>query len=129
MIDNELKQRLGSAKSLEEVQSIVQDYPGLDAKRLWEEAEHHHFGKAEKLDLDELDAVSGGAHRDWVQDGCAATCEEGSWCWSNDKCEFWDVTYSNFWTRCPDGHPHEYDSSHVCVRCGHLSPYGDWHDN
>ncbi|MBQ9900871.1 MAG: hypothetical protein IJM51_00575 [Clostridia bacterium] len=45
--------------------------------------------------MDELEAVSGGADRDWAKDGCAATVEAESWCRSNDWCKYWDVTYDN----------------------------------
>ena len=47
------------------------------------------------LSGDELEAVSGGADRDWTKDGCAATVEPGSWCRSNDKCSWFSVTYDN----------------------------------
>ena len=59
-----------------------------------------------ELSLDELEAVSGGADRNWVTDGCAATVEYGSWCDSNDKCIVWDVTYEFQ----PTGH--------LCPNCG-----------
>jgi hypothetical protein len=49
--------------------------------------------KNEELSLDELEAVSGGADRDWLTDGCAATVEPGSWCRSDDSCYEWDVEY------------------------------------
>ena len=59
-----------------------------------------------ELSLDELEAVSGGADRNWVTEGCAATVEYGSWCGSNDKCMVLDVTY--------DFQPTE----HLCPNCG-----------
>ena len=77
----------------------------------------------EELDLEELDAVSGGADRDWRKDGCAATCEWDSWCGSNDNCVIFDVTYSNFWRTCPDGHDHVFNNDDVCVRCGYPAPF------
>ena len=119
MRDTELERRLMNAESLEDVEALLSDRSDIDPKRAWEEVENHRSGSAEKLDLQELDAVSGGADRDWVKDGCAATCEVGSWCWSNDQCQIWDVTYSNFWAKCPDGHEHEYNIFTVCKRCGH----------
>ena len=115
---NELREKLNNAKSLDEVKEIVKGQPGLDAEKIWAEIERHQSNKSEKLDLEELDAVSGGADRDWQKDGCAATCEYGSWCGSNDYCQIWDVTYDNFWKTCPDGHEHEY-KDHVCIRCGY----------
>ena len=87
----------------------------------------HRSNNAEKLDLDELDVVSGGADRDWVCDGCAATCETNSWCWSSDRCVIWDVTYDNFWATCPDGHAHKFDEHRQCIKCGYIdtSPVDD----
>ena len=123
MDSEQMKERLIAAGSLEEVKSILKDRPEVDAKKVWQEIQNHRSSKAEKLDLNELDAVSGGADRDWVKDGCAATCEENSWCGSNDWCNYWDVTYDNFWSKCPDGHEHVYEEG-VCVRCGHNKPSG-----
>ena len=128
-MNEELKEKLTNVKSVKEVKDILKDCSDLDAEHIYQEIEHHRSLQKEKLDLNELDAVSGGSDRNWVKDGCAATCEEGSWCWSNDKCEIWDVTYSDFWVCCPDGHKHEYDGSSRCVRCGHISPYSEFYDN
>lgn len=47
------------------------------------------------LSTDELEAVSGGADRDWLTDGCAATVEPGSWCGTNDRCVAFSVTYDH----------------------------------
>ena len=116
-MNNELKKRLSSAASLKEVQDIVQGHPELDSNRLWEEVQRHRHKDGEKLDLDELDAVSGGANRDYAKEGCAATVEVGSWCWSNDHCMYWDVTYVNLWSVCPDLKPHEFVNG-KCRRCG-----------
>ena len=118
MLDAKLRERLIHSDSLEEAKELLSGRPDLDAERIWQEIEKHRSGKNEKLDLDELDSVSGGADRDWKRDGCAATCEENSWCWSNDKCEIWDVTYDNFFVCCPDGHDHVFVGD-VCTRCGH----------
>ena len=118
MLNKDVQNKLKTASSLEEVKDIVRDNPELDAERLWQEIEKHHSAQNEKLDLEELDAVAGGADRDWVKDGCAATCEEDSWCWSNDRCDIWDVTYERFWSTCPDGHEHVYDNG-KCIRCGY----------
>ena len=123
-MNNEIKERLKSAKSLDEVKEIVAGQEGLNAERIWQEIERHASAKNEKLDLNELDAVSGGANHDWVKDGCAATCEEDSWCWSNDRCAVLDVTYDNFWSTCPDGHEHVYEGD-KCIRCGHHTKKGE----
>ena len=122
MLNNELKARLNNAKNLAEVKEILKNNLEINAEQVWKEIEKHQSAKNEKLDLDELDAVSGGADRDWQKDGCAATCEETSWCGSNDFCQIWDVTYDNFWRTCPDGHEHVYQND-VCIRCGHGKPF------
>ena len=118
----ELREKLKDADNLEEVKDILKDRAGLDAERVWEEVEKHRSAKAEKLDLDELDAISGGADRDWSKDGCAATCEWSSWCGSNDNCIVFDVTYDNFWRTCPDGHEHVFQDD-ICTRCGYPAPW------
>ena len=127
-MDKNLRKKLSVAKDLAEVKSILPDASNSDCERIWAEIEKHRSDKIEKLDFEELDAVSGGADRDWKRDGCAATCESGSWCWSNDFCMAWDVTYDNFWTCCPDGHEHVY-KKYVCTRCGYEKPHGDYNDN
>ena len=120
MLDCELKQKLSSAETFEEVQGLLEGGTSLDANQVWEEVRRHRDYESKKLDLEELDAISGGADRDWVKDGCAATCEVGSWCSSNDYCVIWDVTYDRFWTTCPDGHEHVFDNC-KCVRCGYVN--------
>ena len=72
-MNKELRERLASANSLEEVKDIAKDNPELDVKKIWAEIEKHESARSEKLDLNELDAVAGGADRDWRKDGCAAT--------------------------------------------------------
>ena len=119
MLEKQLMGRLNDAISLDEVKDILKDHPECDAERVFQEIESHRSSKSEKLDLDELDAVSGGADRDWQKDGCAATCEPKSWCGSNDFCYCWDVTYDNFWATCPDGHDHMFELGNICVRCGY----------
>ena len=116
---NELKERLAQANSLEDVQNALLDFPDIDASQVYQELQRHRSGEAERLDLNELDAVSGGADRSWTKDGCAATCEYNSWCGSNDFCYCFDVTYDDFWATCPDGHKHVYEHGQ-CVRCGYL---------
>ena len=128
-MDKSLKEKLSNAKDLAEVKSILPDASASDSEKIWAEIERHRSNKSEKLDLDELDSVSGGADRDWKRDGCAATCENKSWCWSNDFCMVWDVTYDNYWVCCPDGHDHVYEGTRVCVRCGYERPGGDFTDN
>ena len=122
MHDETLRERLGEASSLHEVEEILGKGSTIDAERVWQEIENRRSLGSEKLDLDELDSVSGGADRDWEKDGCAATCDWQSWCWSNDNCIVFDVTYSNFWRTCPDGHDHVFNDIKVCTRCGFSSP-------
>ena len=98
----EQKDRLAQAESIDDVRRILQEYqqdPSL-AEPLWEEIVHF----SQKLSTEELEAVTGGADRDYIKDGCAATVEAGSWCRSNDYCKAWSVTYDNEPTklRCPD---------------------------
>ena len=107
------------AKSLEEVKEVLEDYPEINAEQVWGEIERNQTTKSEKLDLDELDAVSGGA-RDWTKEGCAATCEWGSWCWGTDRCYVAYVTYDNFWATCPNGEEHLYYGK-KCLKCGYFN--------
>jgi hypothetical protein len=116
-MNKELREKLINAKSLEEVENFVADYHDFNAQQIWQEIERHQSSVSEKLDLEELDSVSGGA-RDWRKEGCAATCEPGSWCGSNDFCHIWDVTYDYFWDCCPDGHAHNFVDK-ICTRCGY----------
>lgn len=130
MLDDKFRERVSEAKSFEEVKEILKGYSNIAAERVWKESERRRSSMSEKLDVNELDAVSGGTNRDWKKDGCAATCEEGSWCWSNDKCEIFGVVYFKFWECCPDGHPHEYDLNYRCLRCGHVhKTAGSYDDN
>lgn len=102
----ELKSKLIDANSMDEVKSILRE-SGEDesqAEQIWKEVCARR--ESEELSTDELAAVSGGADRDWLTDGCAATVEPGSWCGSNDACSIWSVTYS-----------HE-PTSNKCPRCG-----------
>ena len=79
MANNELKEQLLQAESLDDVKRVLKDEPDDFADRVCKEFETHRLGDSRKLDADELDAVSGGADRDWTKDGCAATCEPNSW--------------------------------------------------
>ena len=126
MKNDDLKQKLQSTNSLEDVQEALKERPDLNAEQVYQELERHRSARSEKLELGELEAVNGGkADRDWVKDGCAATCEHNSWCWSNDFCHVWDVTYDNYWAKCPDGHDHDFDPYGTCRRCGYYCGKGD----
>ena len=135
----EQKSKLMLAESIDEIRDIITKAGGEisseDAEHLWNEIKHMKESRGQEIDDDEMDAVAGGADRDWVKDGCAATCEPGSWCGSNDKCLSWSVTYDNFWKTCPDGTPHKWKylfpkeidglpqyvgvEAKVCKKCGY----------
>jgi len=104
----ELKKKALAAASAEEIMELVratgEEITPEEAAKLFEKAQAQKADRS--LSLDELEAVSGGADRNWVTDGCAATVEYGSWCDSNDKCIVWDVTYEFQ----PTGH--------LCPNCG-----------
>ena len=94
-IANELKAKLLKARSAEETAALLEK-SGVDAPmagQIWDELSARRGDK--ELSLDELETISGGADRDWLIDGCAATVEPGSWCGSNDACCIWDVTYDH----------------------------------
>ena len=69
-ITKELKAKLLAAKSEEEVTELLkadgQETPPEVAARLWEEIKKGKAQDGRELSLDELDAVSGGADRNWV---------------------------------------------------------------
>ena len=103
-----LKKKTLAAASAEEIMEIMaaagEEITAEAAARLFEKAQAKKTGK--ELSLDEMEAVSGGADRNWVTDGCAATVEYGSRCRSNDRCIYFDVTY--------DFQP----TSTLCPNCG-----------
>ena len=105
-LTNELKAKLLAAKSAGETAELLRE-AGADeaqAERLWDEISARRNDR--ELSPDELDAVSGGADRNWATEGCAATVEYGSWCGSDDRCVYFQVTY--------DYEP----TSHLCPSCG-----------
>ena len=95
MMKEELKPKLLQAKSAEEGAGLLKN-AGMDeskAGQIWNESSSHR--KDKELSLDELETVSGGADRDWLKEGCAATVEAGSWCGTNDSCVWIDVQYDH----------------------------------
>ena len=104
----ELKKKALEAASAEEIMEILkaagEEITAEEAAQFFEKAQAKKTDK--ELSLDELEAVSGGADRNWVTEGCAATVEYGSWCDSTDRCIYWDVTY--------DFQP----TSMLCPNCG-----------
>lgn len=109
-ITNELKEKILAAECAEEIAALVkadgQEITAEESDLLWKEMTGRRGQDGKELSLDELEAVSGGADRNWVTEGCAGTVEYGSWCGSNDKCMVLDVTY--------DFQPTE----HLCPNCG-----------
>ena len=93
---DELEKKIMAAESAEEIaellkadgQAITPGKAGLLLKKV-------QALRDRELSLEELEAVSGGAERDWVTDGCAATVEPNSWCDELDACWFFDVTYEH----------------------------------
>ena len=108
-ITKNLKSRLLTAQSAEEAAELVkadgQEITPEDAVRIWEEISRKREKDGKELSLDELEAVSGG--RDYEIEGCAATVEPDSLCWSDDRCYLDDVYYE---------HP---PCKKLCPRCGH----------
>ena len=104
---NELITKLRKAASKAEVAELLKA-EGQDetlAERIWKELGAKREQDGQALSLDELEAISGGADRDWLEDGCAATVEPGSTCSSNDACWYWDVEYAH-------------EPKEICQRCG-----------
>ena len=140
--ENEVKNELHEAKSLEEVKNILGVAEDDDqnlikvAEQVWKEIEDHHKEDDKELDVDELEAVSGGADRNWATEGCAATCEERSWCMSNDRCLIAQVTYEFFQDPCMGNHDYVQTDVRIrktggsrryiytCTKCGNVK-YGN----
>ncbi len=132
-LSNELKKELLEAKTAEQVKEILgrsgQEFSEEDAERVLQEVAHHQVDT--QLSLDELESVSGGKQLDWLVDGCAATVEAGSRCWTNDACSLVDVTYKNRPIQsCPvcDGVMYLYENNREirifkCVNCGNTIEY------
>ena len=107
-ITKELKEKLLNANSEEEVKALLGDEVTLeDAAFVWEKLQAKKAeGALSEVDDDELEAVSGGADRDWEKDGCRSSTDL-SFCWVSDSClDIW-TTYSNY-DPCPKGGKHEW---------------------
>ena len=133
IITNELNAKLLAVESADEAAELLKG-AGVDeelSEQIWTEMTHKREADGKELSLDELETVSGGADRDWLVDGCAATVEPGSWCGSNDACVIWDVTY--------DHQPREicscggimyctFGTTHFkCIACGKEEDISDEH--
>ena len=108
-VTKEQEAKLLAARSQEDAAALLKaegmQITDVEANSLWEKICRRREQTGQELSLDELEAVSGGADRDWISDGCAATVEIGSWCWSNDSCYRFDVTYDHI-------------PSYHCSKCG-----------
>ena len=129
-ITNELKTKLLAAQSAEEAAALVkadgQTLTPEETAHLWEEIKKGQEQGGRELSLDEMEAVSGG--RDYLKEGCAATVEPNSLCWSNDRCYIDDVCYEH--TPCNRTCPHcgygiavyvdsrNFKSRYWCLHCG-----------
>ena len=104
----ELRKKLIRARDIEEVRAILgPETAEEEINQTWREIEAHRPADGlEAVDDDELEAVSGGM-RDWEEEGCTASVEEGSHCWSDDACFLCESTYYNV-DRCTDGYKHDW---------------------
>ena len=91
----ELFSKLKEARSQEDIAALL-GAAGKDAaqaEEIWNEVQAR--SEMIQLDIDELESVTGGVHRDWLTEGCAATVEPGSHCGSNDSCWWFSVVYDH----------------------------------
>ena len=134
----ELKEKLLTAQSAEEAAELVKaagrEFTPEDAEHLWAEITKLRKEDGRELSPDELDAVSGGADRNWVTEGCAGTVEYKSWCGRNDACYWDDVTYDYgpTGTLCPNCGKNmylqnsiwlgdeQYEDQYRCKYCGRI---------
>ena len=126
----ELKKQVMNAASAEEIMEIIkaagEEITAEQAAQLFEKAQKRKEDR--ELSVDELESVSGGDdYRDWPTEGCAASVEDGSWCWSNDWCYVEDVTYKHmigYCSRCAKsyfdhiGFDAEQRRIYRCPNCG-----------
>ena len=131
-LSKELKAKLIGTKSLEELKACFAkagiDIGPEDLEEAWSEISRHREDEHHELDEKEMEAVSGGVERNWASQGCAASCEKGSHCFANDKCEIWQVIYEDFHRPCKDGGGHDYQEMTTsygivywkCRKCGKL---------
>ncbi len=119
-ITKELREKLLNANSEEEVKALLGDaVKEEEAAAIWKEIEALKAAPdLKKMDDDELEAVSGGADRDYLKDGCLSSTND-SWCWANDTCDRFWITYSNY-DPCPKGGNHEW------VKTVHRGLFGEW---
>ena len=124
-----LKLKALEAASPEEIAALVRDagdeITAEEAEQLFEQAKKRREDMT--FSRSEMEAVSGVA-RDWLTDGCAATVEAGSDCWTTDGgCSMTQNQYINFDAskKCPSfPGPHVYERDpkvpyrFACKYCG-----------
>lgn len=94
-----IRYELMGAESIQQVRDILsrngQELAEEEVDRIWQEIDKHRVDYSREMSSDEFESVAGGS-RDHTAEGCAATCEMTSWCWSNDYCVLFSVIYSNW---------------------------------
>ena len=130
--DEELKARLADKSPAQAAEAAAElGYEVTDEELIAAKAELCKAVSAEtvELDLEDMDKAAGGS-RDWAAQGCAATVEAGSTCWSNDYCVLLDVTYTHApsYNKCPNcGNTMYFERStskngwkshYICPKCG-----------
>ena len=95
----EFESKLLKANSVEDVMAIMKEAgvetSAEEVQKTFEKVKERNEADGKELSLDELDAVAGGVtHRNWIEEGCAATVEPGSDCWGTDGgCTFVNINY------------------------------------
>ena len=104
-IDNELRKKLFEAGSREEVEALLQGRADEEEIRtMWESIERKRgAADLEELDDDELETVSGGWIRDFLEDGCYASVAYNSSCSTADACVLAHMVYWNGGAICVGG--------------------------
>ena len=104
----ELRRKLIRAKDIEEVRAILgPETTQEEIDQVWREIEAHRpTNILEEVDDDELEAVSGGADRDWEEQDCSSTTKE-EFCWMDDWCDWVIIGYTNY-NPCDKGGHHEW---------------------
>ncbi len=117
-LNNEVRKSLLNAADIAEVMEVCKnagiEVDEKEAQRILDEVAHKKESTGKELSLDELESVSGGGDRDWLTEGCAATVEAGSTCWTNDACSICAVIYDNE------------PSTYICPDCGGGMYHFDW---
>ena len=119
----ELRGKLIRARDIEEVRAILgPETTEEEIGRVWREIQARRPADGlEELDDDEMEAVSGGASRNWEEEGCSSTMKKDEWCWFSDECSDVIITYSNY-DPCTGGGHHKWKIKWDIVEYGPLVP-------